>query len=154
MLYETNVYQMNVEGHLFWVADSKILKGCTGQGESSEEAIRELEENEREWLETAKEYGIEIPPQTAKKEKSYSGKISLRISPYVHEQAAKAAEELEISLNQFIGNAIIEYTGKITSSLYECPECDAKADVSSRIIRFPGTDISPYVNVKEELEEL
>ena len=32
MKYEFEVYQMKVEDHLFWVAKSKILKGCVGQG--------------------------------------------------------------------------------------------------------------------------
>ena len=31
MKYEFEVYQMKVEDHLFWVAKSKILKGCVGQ---------------------------------------------------------------------------------------------------------------------------
>ena len=62
MLYEANIYQICVENHTFWVAESKCLKGCVGQGESSAEAIKELEENEKEWLETAQEFGISIPP--------------------------------------------------------------------------------------------
>lgn len=32
MKYEFEVYQMQVEDHLFWVARSKILKGCLGAG--------------------------------------------------------------------------------------------------------------------------
>ena len=44
-----------------YVAMSKSLRGCVGQGVTTEEAIAELEENERVWLETAIEYGIPIP---------------------------------------------------------------------------------------------
>ena len=36
MKYEFEVYQMQVEDHLFWVARSKILKGCLGQGDTAE----------------------------------------------------------------------------------------------------------------------
>lgn len=43
-----SVYQMKVEEHLFWVSESESLKGCVGQGESSEAAIQEPEKNERE----------------------------------------------------------------------------------------------------------
>lgn len=50
MLYEANIYQMKVEEHTFWVAESKVLKGCVGQGNSSDEAIKELEENEKNGL--------------------------------------------------------------------------------------------------------
>ena len=45
MLYEASIYQMEVEGRSFWVAESKVLKGCVGQGATSEEAILELESN-------------------------------------------------------------------------------------------------------------
>lgn len=38
-----------------------LLRGCVGQGATTEEAIAELEENERVWLETAKEFGVPIP---------------------------------------------------------------------------------------------
>ena len=38
-----------------------LLRGCVGQGATIEEAIVELEENERVWLETAKEFGVPIP---------------------------------------------------------------------------------------------
>lgn len=55
MLYEFKVYQMKVENHIFWVAESLSLKGCVGQGETSEDAIKELGENEKEWLDTAKD---------------------------------------------------------------------------------------------------
>ena len=61
MKYEFETYQMKVEGHLFWVAKSKSLKGCVGQGETSAEAISELEQNESEWLKAAKQCGIPIP---------------------------------------------------------------------------------------------
>lgn len=52
---------MEVEEHLFWVAKSKSLKGCVGQGETFDEAISELEQNEIEWLKTAEQCGISIP---------------------------------------------------------------------------------------------
>lgn len=55
-LYHT--YQMKVDDHIFWVAESIELLGCVGQGETKEQAIAELEENEKVWLETAKEFGI------------------------------------------------------------------------------------------------
>lgn len=51
-------YQMKVEDHLFWVAENPDLPGCVGQGDTEEQAIAELKENEKVWLETAKEFGI------------------------------------------------------------------------------------------------
>ena len=59
MKYEAAIYQMTVETHTFWVAESKVLKGCVGQGDTSESAIKELEQNEIDWIKTAEEVGIQ-----------------------------------------------------------------------------------------------
>lgn len=63
MIYNYTVEKMRNErsGSEFFVAMSKSLRGCVGQGATSTEAIAELEENERVWLETAKEFGVPIP---------------------------------------------------------------------------------------------
>lgn len=62
MKHDFSTCQMEVEGHRFWVAESKTLKGCVGQGDDVSSAIQELEENEITWLDTAKEFNIPIPP--------------------------------------------------------------------------------------------
>lgn len=61
MKYEFEVCQMKNKDRHFWVAKSKSLKGCVGQGETSAEAISELEQNEIEWLKIAEQCGISIP---------------------------------------------------------------------------------------------
>lgn len=63
MIYDYEVEKISNDktGSEFYVAMSKNLRGCVGQGVTTEEAIAELEENERVWLETAKEFGIPIP---------------------------------------------------------------------------------------------
>ena len=113
MLYEASIYQVENGGDVYWAADSKILKGCVGQGKTSAEAIAELEMNEQEWIITAKEFGISIPEITAKVESQYSGKVSLRISPYVHQKSADNAKELGISLNQYFNDAVASYNERI-----------------------------------------
>ena len=60
MIYPYRVYKTQVEDHQFWVAES-ILNGCVGQGDTQEEALEELEENEKAWIETAREFEIDIP---------------------------------------------------------------------------------------------
>ena len=52
---------MKVNGHYFWVAESEALPGCVGQADYFDEAVKELEENEIIWLETAKEASIQMP---------------------------------------------------------------------------------------------
>ena len=109
MKSEFEVYQMQVEDHLFWVARSKILKGCLGQGDTAEDAIKELEINEEEWIDTATVCGIPVPAPTVHSQYAYSGKVSLRFSPFTHEEASNNAKALNISLNQYINDAIVYY---------------------------------------------
>ena len=108
MLYPFQVFQTKVDDHLFWTAKSSSLKGCVGQGDTVFEAISELENNEKEWLATAKEVGIpipEIPADTAE----YSGKFTVRIAPTVHRDAAFLAKLEKISLTQYISDAIVNW---------------------------------------------
>ena len=109
MLYPFQVYQSEVEGHVFWVAKSASLKGCVGQGETAEEAISELEENEGEWLATAKEVGIPIPEVPVEAAQEYSGKLTVRIAPHVHRDAAQLAKAEKVSLTQYISDAIVNW---------------------------------------------
>lgn len=107
MKYGFNVFQMKVENHIFWAAESKDLKGCAGQGDTIEEALQELELNESEWLMTAAEVGITIPDLSIEKENEYSGKFVVRISPFVHREASNLAKRQGVSLNQYVNNAIV-----------------------------------------------
>ena len=115
MRYDFDVYQMQVEDHLFWVAKSKKLKGCVGQGDSVSEAISELEANELEWLASAEKYNIPIPSENVQTEKTYSGKFVVRTSPFVHEAAARTANAQSISMNQFVNNAILYYVAVVST---------------------------------------
>ena len=109
MLYPFQVYQSKVERHVFWVAKSASLKGCVGQGETAEEAISELEENELEWVAAAKEVGIPIPAVPVEPTQEYSGKLTVRIAPGVHRDAAQIARSEKVSLTQYISDAIVNW---------------------------------------------
>ena len=109
MKYPFSVAQMQNEGHVYWVAKSSQLDGCIGQGETAEEALTELAENEEVWLETAKEFGIPIPDVCIEKAQMFSGKMTLRVSPSVHAKAAYLAKKDGISLNQYINDALVAY---------------------------------------------
>ena len=63
MIYDYEVEKISNDkpSSEFYVAMSKSLRGCVGQGATTVEAIAELEENERVWLDTAIEYGIPVP---------------------------------------------------------------------------------------------
>ncbi|MCR5826084.1 MAG: toxin-antitoxin system HicB family antitoxin [Oscillospiraceae bacterium] len=109
MLYPFQVYQSKVEQHTFWVAKSSSLKGCVGQGETAEEAIAELEANEQDWLATAEAVGIPVPAVPVEAPQDYSGKLTVRIAPRVHMDAARIAKTEKISLTQYISDAIINW---------------------------------------------
>lgn len=107
MKYPFRVFQCNVENHVFWIAKSQMLKGCVGQGDTQQEALKELEDNEQAWLETAVEEGIPIPDVPVEQMVDYSGKLTVRIAPNVHRLAAQLAKREGISLNQYINDAIV-----------------------------------------------
>lgn len=157
MFYEFNVYQMQVEDHVFWVAESRSLKGCVGQGDSADEAIKELSANEIEWINTAKVYRIAIPPKTVRKEKQFSGKVSLRFSPFVHEEASNNAGDLGISLNQYINDAIVSYNAMCkTRSSVTLSQSTAISETSTTIIDISNrlikkTALSLNLNDMEEM---
>jgi antitoxin HicB len=90
------------------------LNGCVGQGETCDEAVKELEENERVWLEMAEEDGETAPEHSIEKPIEYSGKLTVRLSRSLHRQAAERAKEENISLNSFIAEAVAEKIGNLS----------------------------------------
>ena len=115
MKYPFNVVWVQDGADCYWLAKSSCLNGCIGQGDSAEEAIKELEENELMWLETAKEVGIKIPEVPVEDTVTYSGRLSLRMSPAVHKQAAIIAKREGVSLNQYVNNAIVNYNAELST---------------------------------------
>ena len=113
MIYPFSVFQNEVENHFFWVAKSSSLKGCVGQGDNPEEAIAELADNEKEWLESAKEFGIPIPEVPVLRADGYSGKLTIRIAPIEHSKAAYYAKEEGVSLNKYISDAIVSRNSEL-----------------------------------------
>lgn len=111
MKYNFNVAQELVENKVYWIARCKEVPTIIGQGDSPQEAIAELEENEQTWLIYAKELGIEIPECKPASARKYSGKFMTRVSPTVHAQAAAIATDEGISLNQYVSDAISYYNG-------------------------------------------
>lgn len=112
MVYPFRVYQDTVEAHTFWVAKSASLKGCVGQGDTITEAISELENNEQEWLSAASELGIPIPSAPVEGAQEYSGKLTVRIAPRVHRDAAQIAKSEKVSLTQYISDAIVNWNAR------------------------------------------
>lgn len=100
---------------------SEILEfpGCYSQGETAEEAYRNLEETAKSWIETCLAQGQDIPAPAANQE--CSGKFALRLPKSLQKQAARIAERDGVSLNQFFVSAISEKIGgnNMGDKLYE-----------------------------------
>lgn len=142
MRYPFHVYKTQVEEHVFWVAESRALKGCVGQGDTPEMAIAELDANEQSWLELAEMYGMEIPAVPMDNINAYSGKLTLRVAPYVHQEAAELAKKQNISLNQYINDAIVAQNTRISTVGYITPEIKKAVKYVKELMSMPSESFS------------
>jgi Uncharacterized protein encoded in hypervariable junctions of pilus gene clusters len=104
--------KMKEEEHEFWVVESTELNGCAAQADTLDEALKEFEIVEQEWLETAAEFNVPIPEQRIEELNLYSGKLSLRLPKTMHKQIAKEAEKDGVSINNYICLTLAEKIGK------------------------------------------
>lgn len=148
MKYPFNVYQTRVEEHIFWIAESPLLNGCVGQGDTLDEAISVLELNEEEWLKTAKEFGIDIPEIPCEPMKEYSGKFTVRCSPAVHRKAVEIAEAQGISLNQYVNDSIVAYNSSISTVNFVMPAVE-KAVEKIKLLAYTTTSKSEGVSARK-----
>jgi len=87
-----------------YTAEILEFPGCYGEGDTAEEALKDLEQAAASWIEAAIKQGQEIPePLDAY---GYSGRINLRLPKSIHKQAARFAERERVSLNQYFTDAI------------------------------------------------
>jgi len=78
--------------------------GCFAEGETPDEAIKNLEEAAESWIEASLEQGMEIPEPYMNQ--GFGGKVALRLPRSIHRQAVRFAERDGVSLNQFLVSAI------------------------------------------------
>lgn len=76
------------------------FEGCLAEGETPDEALKNLEDTAIAWIEAELESGREIPDAWNAQE--YSGKLLLRLPKSLHRQLARYAEKEGVSLNQFV----------------------------------------------------
>lgn len=83
--------------------------GCFAEGETADEAMRNLEAAAESWIEASLAQGQEIPEPEANQ--GYGGKIALRLPRSLHRQASRMAARDGTSLNQFLVTAIAARLG-------------------------------------------
>ena len=87
-----------------WLATIDALPGCTARGATPDDAIERASEAMAAWLVTAKREGKDVPePKTSQ---SHSGRLLLRMPQTLHAELARTAERENVSLNQFITDAL------------------------------------------------
>lgn len=103
----TKILIQNEDG--VYSAEILELSGCFSVGNTPNEAIQNLDEVAKSWIETSIELGQEIPEPFVNQ--GYSGKIALRLPRSLHRQAIRVAEREGVSLNQFLITAIASRLG-------------------------------------------
>jgi antitoxin HicB len=83
--------------------------GCFAQGQTIEEAYKNLELAAESWIENALALGHEVPQPSSAID--YSGRIVLRLPQGVHQQAARFAERDGASLNTYLVSAVSSKIG-------------------------------------------
>lgn len=83
--------------------------GCVAQGDTPEEAYRNLEAAAESWIEELVGMGQRVPEPSVFNQ--HSGRIALRLPKSLHRNAAQLAEREGTSLNQFLVSAIAERVG-------------------------------------------
>ena len=94
-----------------YVATIQEFPGLVAEGDSADEALRNLESAAAAWIETSIESGRTIPDPVELG--GYSGKIALRIPRGLHKRAAEMASAEGTSLNQWLSTAIAFYLGSV-----------------------------------------
>lgn len=78
--------------------------GCFSQGDTPQEAVKNLEEAMEGWIAAALDAGQAIPTPAASR--GYSGHVALRMPKSLHREAVRRAELEGVSLNQYLVTAI------------------------------------------------
>ena len=85
------------------------FSGCFADGNTADDAMNNLTEAAKSWIEACIERGIDIPEPFMNQD--FGGKIALRLPRSLHRQAVRFAERDGISLNQFLVSAISAKVG-------------------------------------------
>jgi len=87
-----------------YFAEVLELPGCFSEGDTPEEAIKNVEEAMEGWIAAALDAGQSIPSPAASR--GYSGHVALRMPKSLHREAVRRAELDGVSLNQYLVTAI------------------------------------------------
>lgn len=100
-----------------WLAEIPDLPGCMSDGETQDQALRNLSEAKETWIRTAIKRGLNIPLPTQDEESpSYSGRLTLRLPKTLHFRLAERSRAEGVSLNQFILSILASEYGALVGA--------------------------------------
>ena len=85
------------------------FSGCFADGNTADEAMKNLSEAAKSWIEACLEQGLKIPEPFMNQD--FGGKVALRLPRSLHRQAVRFAERDGVSLNQFLVSAVAAKVG-------------------------------------------
>ncbi len=100
MVYPVRLRPLTPEEGGGWLATVPDLPGCMSDGETPEEALKNVADAIRGWIEAGKLDGEVIPlPNLGK---TYSGRFGVRITRELHQTLAEKAQAEGVSLNHLV----------------------------------------------------
>lgn len=97
--YEIKIRKLTEDEGGGWFAEIPMLPGCMSDGETVEEAIINVNDAKKGWIETSLELGRPIPEPGSD---DYSGQLRIRMPKSLHKALSEKAKDENISLNQLI----------------------------------------------------
>jgi predicted HicB family RNase H-like nuclease len=107
--YTITVEQRDDQG-VYYIARVVELPDLFITGDTPAEAVTELENIKKDWIETYLELGNKMPKPL--KIRQYSGQYRLRMEPSLHKALALMAEMEGVSLNQYMTAALSRAVGR------------------------------------------
>jgi antitoxin HicB len=105
----TTVLRRDDEGDV--VARVAELEGCSAHGKTNSEALENIEEAKRLWIEDALEGGEKVPEPLPAVDGLPSGKWLQRVPRSLHKKLVACAQREGVSLNQFVTSVLAEAVG-------------------------------------------
>jgi predicted RNase H-like HicB family nuclease len=97
------------EGNEGYVAQVRELPGAMSQGDSPEEAVRNVYDAMAGWISVALEDGLPVPEP--REPSGFSGRFLLRLPRGLHAELARQAELEGVSLNQYVATMLAGAAG-------------------------------------------
>ena len=105
--YKVEIIKVSNDDGGGYLAVVPSLRGCMSDGETVEDALTNVSDAIKCWIETAEELGREIPkPDEYKSDDDFSGKLLLRVPKYIHKMITERALKENCSINQLIQSYI------------------------------------------------